>query len=69
MPLNDPRFQDIESKIAFQERLLEQLNEALTSQQQQLDGLREQFHEITRRLETSEEQVCRPEEEVPPPHY
>lgn len=69
MPLNESRFQDIESKIAFQEHLLENLNEALTSQQQQLDGLRSQLNKITQILETSEQQISRPEEEVPPPHY
>jgi len=69
MPLNESRFQDIESKIAFQERLLENLNEALTSQQQQLDGLRAQLKKIAQILETTEQQTSRPEDEVPPPHY
>jgi len=66
---NDPRFQDIESKIAFQERLLEHLNEALTGQQQQLDALRRQLQKISRLMESSQEQISSPEEEVPPPHY
>jgi len=69
MSLDESRFQDIESKIAFQEHLLENLNEALTSQQKQLDGLSRQLKKITQILETSEEQISRPEEEVPPPHY
>lgn len=69
MPLNESRFQDIESKIAFQERLLEHLNEALTSQQRQLDGLKGQLKKVAQLLETSEERISRPEDEIPPPHY
>ncbi|MDX8392176.1 MAG: SlyX family protein [Mariprofundaceae bacterium] len=69
MPENDTRLQDIESKIAFQEHLLESLNEALTSQQQQLDALQQQLARIGNRLETTHDDIKRPDEETPPPHY
>jgi len=69
MPDNDMRFQDIETKIAFQERLLDQLNEALTNQQQQLDTIRRKLDHISQLMESPQEQTQRPEEDSPPPHY
>jgi len=66
---DDTRLQDIEYKIAFQERLLEQLNEALTGQQQQLDDLRRQIRDMNRNIESQNEQFSRPDDEAPPPHY
>jgi SlyX protein len=69
MPQNDSRFQDIETKIAFQERLLEHLNVALTSQQRQLDALKQQVIKISHLIECPPEQIDRPEDERPPPHY
>jgi len=69
MPDNDMRFQDIEMKIAFQERLLDQLNEALTNQQQQLDAIKRKVDHIGQLMESSQDQTQRPDEDSPPPHY
>ena len=66
---DDTRLQNIEFKIAFQERLLEQLNEALTGQQKQLDALQRHLRDINRNIESQNEQFSRPDEEAPPPHY
>jgi len=69
MPDNVMRFQDIETKIAFQERLLDQLNEALTSQQQQLDAIKRKVDYISQLMESPQDKAQRPDEDSPPPHY
>ena len=69
MPHNDIRLQDIEMKIAFQERLLEQLNEALTSQQRQLDTIKHKVDHIARLMESTPDQAREPDKYSPPPHY
>ncbi|OIO69388.1 MAG: hypothetical protein COW19_05830 [Zetaproteobacteria bacterium CG12_big_fil_rev_8_21_14_0_65_55_1124] len=70
MTHHDTRFEDIETKISFQEHLLENLNEALTSQQRQLDDLKRQMTKMTQMLESPQnQQISNPDEEAPPPHY
>lgn len=69
MPDTDARLQDIENKISYQELLLENLNEALTGQQRQLDVLNKQVNQLSQLLKTPQAQIKRPEEETPPPHY
>ncbi len=61
----------LESQVAFQEHTIEQLNEALISQQQQLDVLRvelrllsEKFGELDDRVEHSGSA-----KDEKPPHY
>ncbi|MDQ6988174.1 MAG: SlyX family protein [Mariprofundaceae bacterium] len=68
MANDDTRLQEIESKIAFQERLLESLNEALTSQQRQLDNLHRMLARLEQQL-ASGDYIKHADEEVPPPHY
>jgi len=63
------RFEDIETKLAFQEHLLESLNEALTGQQVQIDTLRKIVKQLNQQIDMGSEQIKRPEEETPPPHY
>jgi len=70
MPNNDSRFEDIETKLSFQEHLLENLNDALTSQQRQLDELKRQITKIGDMMESSQEdQTDNSHQEAPPPHY
>ncbi len=70
MTHNDNRFEDIETKISFQEHLLENLNDALTSQQRQLDDLKRQIMKISDMMESPQEmQTGHSDEEAPPPHY
>ena len=65
---HDARLREIETKIAFQERLLESLNDALTGQQRQLEVLQRQLRQVHRIVESREE-FGKPEDESPPPHY
>lgn len=69
MPDTDTSLHDIESKISYQELLLEKLNEALTSQQQQIDALCKQIDRLTSLIREPQPGIRRPEEENPPPHY
>ena len=62
------RLEALETRIAFQDQTIEELNTTITAQWRQIDLL-------TRKLGTVEEQVrsgthiADPSTEVPPPHY
>ena len=61
---------DLESKLAFQDQTINELNEVITDQQQQLDQLREEIRLLNLRLTSIAEQSNVSEEkEPPPPHY
>lgn len=62
------RLEALETRIAFQDQTIEELNATITAQWRVIDGL-------TRKLVTLEEQVrsgsqiADPSTEAPPPHY
>lgn len=62
------RLETLETRIAFQDETIEELNSTITAQWRQIDLL-------TRKLELLEEQVrsgsyiADPSTEAPPPHY
>jgi SlyX protein len=62
------RLETLETRIAFQDQTIEELNSTITAQWRQIDLL-------TRKLELLEEQVrsgsyiADPSTEAPPPHY
>ncbi|MCC2617025.1 SlyX family protein [Aestuariibacter halophilus] len=60
----------LQMKVAFQEDTIEQLNEALSSQQKQLDALTFQMRHVVDKLkQVQPSNIARPDEETPPPHY
>lgn len=63
--------ESLETKLAFQEDTIEQLNLALQDQQQQLDTLQHQFKLIRDKLFDGDagNAVAPQEQETPPPHY
>ena len=64
----EKRFEDLEVKVAFQEELIQQLDEALISQQQQITKLQSQLKILEGEFRTLESQM--PDApEPPPPHY
>ena len=66
----EARCKALEERMAFQERMLEELNEAVLRQRQQLDQLSLQMAAVTRALEQLAEQAQGgdlPHEK--PPHY
>jgi SlyX protein len=64
----DERLTELETQLAFQERLIQELNDALARQQERLDGLERRLLALSRRADGGDA-IRRPEEELPPPHY
>jgi SlyX protein len=64
------RVVELETRLAFQEEALQQLNDALLRQQQLLHRLTNELAALTERLRGIEPSpVGRREDEPPPPHY
>jgi len=64
------RIIDLESKLAFQDETINDLNEVITDQQQQLDQLREEIRLLNLRISSvAENSSVSEEKEPPPPHY
>lgn len=63
-------FIELETKIAFQEQMIEELNQALVHQQFAIDKLQVQLRNLAEKLQgVAGSQVASRAEEVPPPHY
>ena len=61
---------DLQSKLAFQDEAISELNHVITDQQQQLDQLREEIRLLNIRIASVVEASNTAEEkEPPPPHY
>ena len=61
---------DLESKLAFQDETINELNEVNTDQQNQLDVLREEIRLLNLRISSvAEASNVSEEKEPPPPHY
>ena len=61
---------DLQSKLAFQDETINELNEVITDQQNQLDQLREEIRLLGLRIASVAESSSTSEEkEQPPPHY
>lgn len=66
----ESRIIDLETKVAYQEDLLEQLNEVVTRQQSEIDELLHQLKQLKRTLKEQLGEGIKPvSEEEPPPHY
>ncbi|OOF67994.1 SlyX family protein [Rodentibacter caecimuris] len=64
------RITELETKIAFQEQLLEDLNQALIQQQFDLDKTQRQLRYLVEKLKDLQpSNVASQTEETPPPHY
>ena len=62
--------EELQTKVAFQEHTIEALNEALASQQHQLDELTYKLRHVIDRVKSIEpSNVAKDSEETPPPHY
>ena len=60
----------LESKIAFQDATIEELNQVVTQQQIEISRFKEALKIVTERLKSSHSSMlARPEDETPPPHY
>ncbi len=66
----DQRLVDIETRLAFQERTLLELEEVILRQQREIDQLVNRLEVTEQRLQAlAEPQLGDPSQEPPPPHY
>ncbi|CAM3772222.1 MULTISPECIES: SlyX family protein [Xenorhabdus] len=66
----EQRFEQLETKLAYQEATIEELNQEVIKQQIETDKLKEQLKLIAERLQTHQTSIIAPlSEETPPPHY
>lgn len=68
--MNEARFIEIETRIAYQEDTLRELSDVLARQQQEIDRLRRLCDTLQSRMEAGADSA-RPASQVhePPPHY
>ena len=67
--LND-RIETLESRLAFAEYTVEQLNDEVTTQDRELDRLKHQIQLLVDKLQSVQpSQIASMAEETPPPHY
>jgi SlyX protein len=62
------RIDALESRLAYQDQTIEQLNETITAQWKQIDVLTRQLAALTERLQEAEVHAPSPANERPP-HY
>lgn len=64
------RLTELEVRVAFQEKTIQDLNEVVTRQQRQIDRLAQDLEAVKSRLAALAPALVIPqEEEKPPPHY
>ncbi|MDC0602833.1 SlyX family protein [Aliiglaciecola sp.] len=62
--------ESLQTQVAFQEDTIEQLNQALTDQQMQLDKIHFQMKQLVNKVKQMEpSNMADASEETPPPHY
>ena len=66
----EDRIAELEMKIAFQEQLLDELNQALVQQQFDMDKIQLQLRYLAGKLKDMQpSNIVSQAEETPPPHY
>jgi SlyX protein len=62
--------EELQTKVAFQEYTIDSLNDALSSQQKQLDDLLFKVRHVVDRVKSIEpSNMAKESEETPPPHF
>ncbi len=66
----EKRMIELETKLSYQDHMIQELNDVVTRQQKQIDTLEIELRRVREHLKSSSSsQIARPEEDVPPPHY
>lgn len=64
------RLVELETRVAFQDQTMQELNEAVIRQQHEIDRLTRELEALRERLRgLAPSPVVPPDEETPPPHY
>ena len=63
------RLIEIESRIAYQEDLIQTLNDVIYRQQEKINQLEEQDHKLMERIKSLGESSDNGQDDQPPPHY
>lgn len=64
------RLTELEVRVAFQDKTLQDLNEVVTRQQREIARLEKELEAVKSQLsELTPSMVIPPEDEKPPPHY
>ncbi|QIM67666.1 SlyX protein [Mannheimia granulomatis] len=64
------RITELETKVAFQELIIEELNQSLIEQQFAVDKLQTQIRHLAEKFKGIQgSQITSQAEETPPPHY
>jgi len=66
---SDDRIEQLEVRIAFQDRTIEELNTAVTDQWRVIDGLTRKLKLLEDHVRSTASNVADPRSEPPPPHY
>ena len=66
----ESRIVDLEMRFMHQESTIQELNEAVISQQKLIDKLTEEVELLKQQIKAANQPLIRdPSEETPPPHY
>jgi SlyX protein len=61
------RIIELETRISYQDHIIQELNEVVTRQQQQIDRLEKSLKQMSEHMKAIN--PARPEDETLPPHY